>query len=249
MRRQKIRKTLLAVAFLLFPVVFYYFSPYLVIMGGSEGIVAGSLIVFVSMFMSSLFFGRAYCGWICPAGATQEMLTKIRKKPFVNRKKNLIKYAIWAPWISTIVLMFIRAGGVKAIDPLYQTYYGISIQDVPSLLIFLFFFTLIAALSLAAGRRGACHIVCWMAPFMIIGRSIRNTIDTPALQLVGVSSECINCKACNRNCPMSLEVNAMVQKQSLENPECILCGKCVDGCPNKAIRYNFGKKPEKMSVA
>jgi ferredoxin len=48
---------------------------------------------------------------------------------------------------------------------------------------------------------------------------------------------------------MSLEVNKMVQNQSMENPECILCGTCVDVCPRKAIKYNFGKKrTEKLPV-
>jgi len=41
---------------------------------------------------------------------------------------------------------------------------------------------------------------------------------------------------------MSLDVNAMVQKESMENSECILCGKCVDLCPNGAIKYTFNNK-------
>ena len=38
---------------------------------------------------------------------------------------------------------------------------------------------------------------------------------------------------------MSLEVQEMVEKQRMENAECILCGQCVDGCPQEAIRYGF----------
>jgi ferredoxin len=34
----------------------------------------------------------------------------------------------------------------------------------------------------------------------------------------------------------------MVQKQAMENTECILCGKCVDVCPKGVIKYSFGKK-------
>jgi ferredoxin-type protein NapH len=83
--------------FALFPLIYYYFSPYLVIMGAAEGIVAGSLIIFTSLFVSSLFLGRAFCGWVCPAGATQELCAKVRSKGFKNRKRNWIKYVIWAP--------------------------------------------------------------------------------------------------------------------------------------------------------
>ncbi len=242
MNSQRIRKALIVLMFVLFPVTFYYFSPYLVLMGGSEGIVSGSLLVFAALFASSLFLGRGFCGWICPAGATQELCMKVRDKPFKNGKRNWSKYLIWAPWVGIIFVMFMQAGGIRAIDPLYQTYYGISLQDIPSLIIFIFFGILIAGLALAMGRRGACHSICWMAPFMIIGTSIRNHFNWPSLQLVADKSKCINCKACTRSCSMSLNVNAMVQKQSMENSECILCGKCVEGCPKGAIKFAFGTK-------
>jgi polyferredoxin len=227
--------------FLLFPVIYYYFSPYLIIMGASEGIVTGSLLVFAALFFSSLFVGRVFCGWICPAGATQELCAMVRKKGFKNGKKNLIKYAIWAPWISIIALMFFQTGGVKAVDPLYQTYYGISISDIYSLVIFVAIAGLVAGLALVAGKRASCHTICWMAPFMIIGRKIRNAANLPSLQLQADKTKCINCKSCDKKCPMNLEVNSMVQKNSMENSECILCGSCVDNCPKQVIKYNFGK--------
>ncbi|MEJ2271286.1 MAG: 4Fe-4S binding protein [Candidatus Bathyarchaeota archaeon] len=241
MNRQKIRSLLVLVMFALFPVIYYYFSPYLVIMGASEGIIVGSLIVFVSLFVSSLFLGRAFCGWICPAGATQELCMKIRDNSFKNGKRNWIKYAIWIPWVSIIVLMFVQAGGIFAIDPLYQTYYGISISDIQSLVIFLIFFGIISGVALAAGRRGFCHTGCWIAPFMIIGRKIRNTLNLPSLQLIAKPENCINCKVCNRKCSMNLPVNEMVQTKNMENTECILCGSCVDYCPKGAIKYSFGQ--------
>jgi ferredoxin-type protein NapH len=186
--------------------------------------------------------GRVFCGWVCPAGATQELCARVRNKNFKNGKGNWIKYVIWAPGISIIVVMFLQAGAIKAVDPLYQTYYGISITGLESAIMFLAIAGLITGIALVAGKRGACHTICWMAPFMIIGRKIRNAVNWPALQLEADSSKCINCKACTRNCSMSLDVNAMVQKQAMENMECILCGNCVDTCPKGAIKFSFGKK-------
>jgi ferredoxin-type protein NapH len=242
MSRQKIRNAITLLMFALFPVIYYYFSPYLIIMGAAEGIVVGSLIVFASLFVFSLFLGRAFCGWVCPAGATQELCALVRNKNFKNGKRNCIKYAIWVPWITIIAVMFLQAGAIRAVDPLYQTYYGISITGLESAIMFLAISGLIAGIALVAGKRGACHTICWMAPFMIIGRKIRNAVNWPALQLEADSSKCINCKACTRNCMMSLDVNSMVQKQAMENTECILCGKCVDTCPKGVIKYAFGKK-------
>ena len=242
MKRQQARKILTIVMFVLFPIIYYYFSPYLIIMGASEGIVTGSLLVFAVLFVSSLFLGRFFCGWLCPAGATQELCAMVRKKGFENGTKNMIKYAIWAPWITIIALMFFRVGGVKAVDFLYQTYYGISVSDIYSVAVFVAITGLIAGLALSAGKRAFCHTICWMSPFMIIGRNLRNAFNWSSLQLSADKDKCIDCKVCNQKCPMSLAVNSMVQNSSMENSECILCGSCVDSCPKQAIKYHFGKK-------
>lgn len=211
-------------------------------MGASEGVISGSLITFTAMLIGSIFFGRLFCGWICPAGATQELCFKLNNKDFKGGKRNWIKYFIWVPWIAVITVMFVQAGGITAFDPFYQTYYGISIQDIQSIVLFFVITGLIAGIALAAGKRASCHTICWMAPFMIIGRKIRNAINLPALQLVADKNECTNCKICSRNCPMSLDVNSMVQKEAMENSECILCANCADNCPKNAIKLTFGTK-------
>jgi ferredoxin len=43
---------------------------------------------------------------------------------------------------------------------------------------------------------------------------------------------------------MSLEVMEMVQRGSMENPECILCGTCVSVCPEGTIEsaWRWNKK-------
>ncbi len=44
MKRQRLRKALILISFLFFPVTLYYFSPVLIIQGVAEGIVAGSFL-------------------------------------------------------------------------------------------------------------------------------------------------------------------------------------------------------------
>jgi ferredoxin-type protein NapH len=78
-----------------------------------------------------------------------------------------------------------------------------------------------------------------MAPFMVIGRGIRNRFGWPSLRLKGDPLLCADCKNCTGNCPMSLDVNAMVQANQMEHSECILCGTCVDNCASKAIHFTF----------
>jgi polyferredoxin len=76
-----------------------------------------------------------------------------------------------------------------------------------------------------------------MAPFMILGRKLSNLLRTPALRLRAETEKCISCQRCTVACPMSLDVNAMVQARAMENSDCILCGACIDICPKDVITY------------
>lgn len=243
--RQRIRKTLLILAFLSFPVTMNFFSPYVIVQGASQGIVNGSLAVFAAMLIGSLFLGRLWCGWACPAGGLQEMSEAVNRRAVNGRKVDWIKWVIWVPWISIIVWLALRAGGYQQIDLLLDTQNGISVAgdaERPILYAYIIYYGVIALIFLAAaliGRRGFCHTFCWMAPFMMIGRWLRNRLPWPALRLRADASACTQCHTCTRNCPMSLDVSAMVQAEQMENPECVLCGMCVDQCAAKAIRYSF----------
>ena len=244
-RRQAIRRTVLLLSFVAFPLTMNYFSPYLVVDGAFNGIVNGSLIVFASMFVGSLLFGRLWCGWACPAAGLQEPLLRVNGRR-VGRRADLVKWLIWVPWIAAIVLGVVRAGGYRAVDPLYGTVGGISVAgsaDRPIIAAYAIYFIVVLlffALALAVGRRGGCHTVCWMAPFMILGRGARNRLGAwPSVRLVADSSACTSCGRCTRECPMSVDVQALVASNSMEHSECVLCGTCVDGCPGHAIRYSF----------
>lgn len=241
-QRQSIRKIILSVFLLLFPIIYYYFSPYLIIVGASQGIVVGSFIVFGAMFFTSLFLGRIFCGWICPAGYQQELLDKFRKKRFNAGKKDRIKYFIWLPWLTVIIIMFIGSGGVKGVDFFYQTFHGISVHNVESVILFIIIAGIIGLTALFLGNRGFCHTTCWMAPFMITGRKLGNITGLPALYLTVEKEKCIDCKMCSKICPMSLNVHEMVKSGSMEKDECILCGNCVSVCPKEVIKITFGRK-------
>lgn len=206
-------------------------------MGASQGVVTGSFIVFGLLFVGSLFLGRGFCGWICPAAGLQEACTLIQTKPV--RQGNWIKYLIWIPWMTIIALVIAQSGGLKSFDPFFQTENGISVTQPPSYIIFYTVTGLITILALAVGKRSACHHICWMAPFMIIGTKIRNMVRWPALHLQTKPDHCRQCKKCNHDCPMSLDVEQMVRKATMENTECILCGQCIDTCPHNAIHYTW----------
>lgn len=241
MKRQKVRKFLLLLSFLLFPITLFYFSPYLIIQGGAAGIITGSFLTFAALFLFSLIFGRAFCGWLCPAGGLQECCFTVTDKPVKSKKVNRLKYAIWILWMLGIFAAFLSAGGIKSIDFFYMTDHGISASSMSGLMTYFGIVALIAILALTLGKRGMCHSICWMAPFMVIGTKLKNWLRLPSLKLKSNSDKCINCRLCTKKCPMSLEVHTMVAAGNMKNSECILCGECADGCSKEAITLTFRK--------
>ena len=135
--------------------------------------------------------------------------------------------------------MVIRAGGYSSVNLLHLTETGISVDEPFKYIIYYVVVLLFVGMVAFAGRRAGCHTICWMAPFMMIGRWIRNRFGWASLRLVADASTCSDCKLCNKYCSMSLEVDAMVLSGNMEHSECILCGACVDHCAKKAIRYSF----------
>ncbi len=238
-RRQRIRKAVILTTFLFFPIILNYFSPYVIIDGASQGIVNGSLIMFAAMFVSSLFLGRAWCGWVCPAGGLQEAAFAVNPGPFKTGKRDWIKWLIWVPWLALIALAVIRAGGYRRVDFFHLTDSGVSVTEPLQYITYLLVVGIFFGLAVFAGRRAACHTICWMAPFMIVGRWLRNRLAWPALRLSANASACRGCLKCATNCPMSLDVHGMVQREQMEHAECILCGTCVDNCSSTAIRFTF----------
>lgn len=235
--RQKIRNGLLIASMLAFPVTLNWFSPYLIMWSGSLGIVNGSFILFSGLFVSALVLGRAFCGWVCPAGCMQEICFRVNSKPV--RKGDWLKWAIWAPWIAMTVFFAVKAGGYKKFEPLFAFEKGFSLESIYNYIIYYSVLALMILPAFIIGKRSFCHHLCWMAPFMIIGRKLRNAARTPALVLVSDGTKCVSCGTCTKNCPMSLEAGEMVKVNRMEKTECILCGTCADNCASKAIKLVF----------
>jgi polyferredoxin len=239
MKRQNLRKLLLIITLLLFPITLYYFSPYLIIQAGTEGIINGSFCVFAAMLIGSIFFGRVFCGYLCPAGGLQDCASQVNYKEPKKGFRSNIKYVIWVVWLTGVVLSFIFRSKEISVDFFYQTNHGISISNIYGFIMYYGVVMLIFLPAIIGGRRSFCHYFCWMAPFMMIGSKIGKLLHIKQLSLEAKKDACVNCKACNKQCPMSLQVSEKVQKGKMEDRECILCGACVDTCPKKAIRYRF----------
>jgi len=237
MKRQNIRKLILIIAMLLFPITIYYLSPYVIIQGALEGIITGSFIVFLTMLISSVFLGRLFCGYLCPAGGLQECAMLINDKNPKQGWKNNIKYVIWVVWIIGVITCFIFREQGLTVDFFYLTDHGVSVSNIYGYIIYYGVVFLVFIPSVVYGKRIFCHYFCWMAPFMVIGSKLGNLLSIKSLRLHANKEVCVNCHLCDKSCPMSLKVAEKVQKETMDDKECILCGACVDNCPKKAITY------------
>lgn len=239
--RQSIRKWILILSVLLVPVTIFYISPIIVMMGAGEGIATGALLLYVLLFLLSLFVARLWCGWLCPMGAWQEVCSPVMKGTVKEGWRNSVKYVVTALWLGMLAYTFAQAGGIRAVDPFFGTVNGISITSVQVLIVVGAIFLFIFVVAYFSGRRGFCHVLCPLAGIMVAGRKIRDMTGCPALRLSADSSRCIDCGKCSKECPMGLDVNGMVRKDEMENADCILCASCADACPKGAITYGWSR--------
>ncbi len=237
MKRQNLRRRISYISFFLFPATFVYFSPYVIVDASAKGIICGSFFMFILLFIGSLIFGRAFCSWACGIGGAQEMISPLKKKFAIKGK--IIKWLLWAPWIIAIIVVAIYKGGYQEIDPIYRTNHGFSLGSIYTGIAYLAVLALILIPYFTVGKRSFCRHICWIAPFMILGRRIQNLIKTPSLKLVKTDNACIDCNRCTKNCLMGLDVENMIKTNEMENSECILCGNCADVCRKGCIKLKF----------
>jgi len=239
--RQKIRRIILFVSLALFPVTMNYLSPYVSIDGAMAGVVSGSVIVFFLLFLSGLFFGRAWCGWVCPAGGLAEICLSVNAKPVPVKKLRIIRYSIFTVWFAILVAGFVLAGGIRGVDPLHLTERVISVDEPAKYIVYYMVMLIFFVLTIAIGRRGACHTICWMSPFLTAGMWLGRKLHFPQMRIRADASACVDCKLCNKKCPMSIDVSEQVKSGSVRSLDCILCGECVDACPKGVLSYRKKK--------
>lgn len=238
---RKIRMVILTLSTILFPVTFYYLSPVIPLHGSTAGVVTGSLIVFLFLFLASLFIGRSFCSWLCPAGGIQDQVGAARSAPVPVRMISWMKYVVCGLWLGMLFFFFRRAGGIQGVRFAYRTEFGMSTTSVQALIVYSMVVLVFFLLSLIFGRRTGCHTICWISPFMVIGRRIGLATGVPSLRLNADSDNCVACGRCNTTCPMSLDVQTLVKTGSITDNNCILCGRCIDTCKQDVLAWTWRK--------
>lgn len=235
--KHKARIILTTVTLLLFPVILNFLSPAVPIFGALAGVVTGSLLLFAAQLLTGLFLGRAWCGWLCPMAALSEICMRVNDRS-VNRKfLRAVRLSVFGVWAAALIAGFIAAGGIKTVNPLFFTENGISVDEPSKYIVYYMVLALFLVVSLAVGRRGACHSFCWMSPFLAGGYALGKQLGVPQLRIKARPENCVDCGRCDKACPMSIPVRTSLKAGFISESDCVLCGECVKNCPKDVLRF------------
>lgn len=183
-----------------------------------------------AFIVTAVVAGMFFCGWGCPFGAVQEWLRAIGWRMGL---KNLNIPNPWHRWLSLIRYVLLVSVLVIAWEPtaspinarrtllMYFVGRGLSVSAIAVLMTFVL-------LALFMDRPYCKYFCRFGAEYGLMG----------VLRIFTVRRDralCIDCGACDRSCPMGLDVSTA---GNLRTANCINCFRCFDACPVKgAISY------------
>ncbi len=202
-----------------------------------------SFILMIIVFALAVAFGPVFCGWICPFGTVQEWVSKLGRKIFKKRHNSfvpkrldrILRYLRYVV-LGLVLFMTARSGQLlfAEVDP-YYALFNFWTGEVAITAFFVLAIVLAAALFV---ERPFCKYAC---PYgAVLGL-------TNLFRIFGIkrnAQTCINCKACDRACPMNIEVSS---SGTVRDHQCISCLKCASeqACPVAAtVELRAGSMPQ-----
>jgi cytochrome c oxidase accessory protein FixG len=224
-------------------------------------VVLFALTMMVTVVLSTVVFGRIWCGWLCPqtvflemlfrrleyliAGSAEQQLRRDRGRWTADRMiRTTVKHGVFFALSFVIANVFLAwIIGAEAL--------GAIVTDPPSLhlagLSAILVFSLVFYLVFARFREQACVLAC---PYgrMLSALTDRHTITVtydwrrgePRGRLArSVEAEkdsrgdCIDCHQCVTVCPTGIDIRHGIQL------ECVNCTACIDAC--NGVMSRIGK--------
>jgi polyferredoxin len=195
------------------------------------------------LMLFGVLLGRAVCGLLCPFGLVQDLLHKI-PSPKVRVPKGLdrpvrgIKYVVLLVFVVLLPAFAVTETGIT--PPYFCQYIcpaGTLGGGIPLMLTdpalrqlagWLFNWKVLVLAIIAAAsafiHRPFCRYLCPLGAFYALFNRFS------FFQMSLDAHKCVGCGACERVCPMAVEVT-----KGINSPECIRCGACQTACPTGAI--------------
>jgi len=195
-----------------------------ILIGGLYKFVKPAFVVILPL---AFLAGNFFCGWLCPFGTAQEVLGKIwsifmRKKfkvsPNIQRYLQFSRYILAAIVFAHIADSLFDLSSINAYKTFMRAMSGNLAQTAATFIMLSF---LVVALFF---ERPFCNYFCPE------GIKFGLASLTRFLSIKRNAETCINCKCCDRACPMNIEVS---KGNHVRNAQCINCFKCIAACPKR----------------
>lgn len=184
-------------------------------------IITGRMQLWMGLFALSvilaLFFGRFYCGWLCPINTLMKAVTWIKRKLKIGALKiprllthSFFRYGFLALFLFTFG--FVMKSGRK-------------LPVLPALLI------------LGTGLTLFFPEEMWHRYLCPYGMILSLTGNRAVRSLAVDAGKCSSCGMCARICQGGAVRQTAEKKHGIEKGLCLLCLDCIDKCPQKAIHY------------
>lgn len=225
-----------------------------------QGLVNAGFIFFSLAILSTLIFGRFFCGWACHVVALQDLCGWIMKKCGVRPKPFRSRLLIYFP-LMLALYMFVwptvkRVAIVPALrslewnsalavigaPPAFPGFQNHLITEdfwatFPSVWVAIPFFLVCGfATVYFLGAKGFCTYGCPYGGFFA-------PMDKVAPGRIIVDHDkCHQCGHCTAVCTSNVRVHEEIREYGMVvDPGCMKCMDCVSVCPNDALSFGFAK--------
>lgn len=215
--------------------------------------------------LSSLLVGRLFCAWICPLGFIYEVESFFGRKVNVSKYTNKALYKLSLVLAGLFLFIGVSIGYREAIGKSIRGMFGKMAREPSSIIdplstVFsmLFWFFYLEKYPRELADLATIPAVFWFRVTFLIVSFVLSFYVTrgycrylcPLGGVMGVASQygfltvyrdprkCEKgCRECEKVCPMGIKLRDYEGR--VEDPLCILCGKCIEACPEGAFSLDF----------
>jgi len=194
------------------------------------GFYSGSVIHYlVAKLAGPLIFNRGWCGWSCWTAMILDLLPfKRNKSGRLDRKWEFLRYVHFALSLGLVLVLWYGFEH-RSDSPIFAPILWLLIGNM------LYYIIGIALAYKLKDNRAFCKYVCPVPVLQKIPSRFA------LLKVEGSAEKCTGCGACDKMCPMDIQVSQYTQShQRVLSTECILCNECVDVCVKDALKISFG---------
>lgn len=208
-------------------------------------IFSGTLILLIITVVIALIFRRSFCGLICPFGALQEFFGILGKSIFKKRfmipdaLDKPLRYLKYVVLVVTLFFAWTTSGlWVDKYDP-WAAYGHMSagIESLSTEYLIGFILLILTLIGSLLYDRFFCKYLCPMGAFYGIVAKL-----SPS-KITRNEDTCVNCKLCDKSCPVNIKVSEV---KEIKSAECINCQSCILSCPkNNTLEFKVKDKAVK----